>query len=500
MRRFLALSVLTFILVTPYVYAQDDVSQKTTIQAGYGTVTMGGVQWQRFSFRPDIPLGKFGVGLDIEMFIDDKGKISDEGWDFSNSNNTIDTILRKIYYLRYGKPQDRFFARAGALDDVTLGYGLIMDGYRNTLSYPADKNLGFDLSVRDIGTFGIGVHAMINSFGDFKNEGAVVGGRVSVMPLKPISTPLISKLTFGATFVKDLNQFAGLKDSDDDGYPDSQDGYPDDKSRFADSDRDGYEDSEDIDADGDNWLDPPEGTDPYVEIQDSLNIKEESNDISVLGFDVGIPLIEGTVRLDLYGQYSKIITGEDSLEGGWGIGAPGLRLIVQRFKGMIEFRHFDGPFRPNYFDNLYDHERVSFVGNKVETKDMRLVDETLNGVYGKLGYNFFDMMSAEVSYQNMTGDQTFQDLIGKIKIHDRFLDHVPKIALVEGYFYNTYVDTDKYGLTELTPNTFYGTRIGFELTPSMLIVWDTRYTFTENEAEGLDKHRFVGIETVLSVK
>ena len=242
------------------------------------------------------------------------------------------------------------------------------------------------------------------------------------------------------------------------------------------------------------------GFDPNVEKKDYLNIKEESDDISVFGFDIGFPLIEGIVRLDLYGQYSKIITGEDTLKGGWGIGAPGLRLIVQRFKGMIEYRHFDGPFRPNYFDNLYDHERVSFVGNKVETKEMRLIDETLNGVYGKVGYNFFDMISAEVCYQNMTGDRTFQDLIGKVKIHDRFLDHVPKIALVEGYFYNTYVDTDKYGLTELTPNTLYGTRIGFELTPSVLIVWDTRYTFTENETGGLDKHRFVGIETVLSVK
>mgnify|MGYP005858764551 CR=1 FL=1 len=182
MKRSCSAFVTLFFLVATTVYALDEVSQKATIQAGYGTVTMGGVQWQRFSFRPDIPIGKLGVGLDIELFIDEEGKISKEGWDFSNSNNTWDTLLRKIYYLRYGKPFDKLYGRVGALDDVTLGYGLIMDGYRNTLNYPADKKLGFDFSVRDVGTFGIGIHTMVNSFGDIKNEGAVVGGR-TVSPI-----------------------------------------------------------------------------------------------------------------------------------------------------------------------------------------------------------------------------------------------------------------------------------------------------------------------------
>jgi len=218
--------VTLFLLGISAVYAQDEVSQKATIQAGFGTVTMGGVQWQRFSFRPDIPIGKFGVGLDVEVFIDEKGKISKEGWDFSNRNKTWDTLLRKIYYLRYGKPLDKLYALAGALDDVTLGYGLIMDGYRNTLNYPADKKLGLDFALRDVGTFGIGVQAMVNSFGDLKNEGAVVGGRVSVKPLKSMDKGLISKLTVGATFVRDINQFAGMKDSDNDGVPDFQDGIP----------------------------------------------------------------------------------------------------------------------------------------------------------------------------------------------------------------------------------------------------------------------------------
>ncbi|MFC1693283.1 hypothetical protein ACFL1R_07250 [Candidatus Latescibacterota bacterium] len=497
MKRLFVLLLMSIILIPPQVLAQDTTSQKMTIQAGYGTVTMGGVQWQRFSFRPDIPVGNFGIGLDIELFIDDKGKISKEGWDFSNKNQAWDTIIRKIYYLRYNRPLDRFYARAGSLDDVTLGYGLVMDGYRNTLNYPADKKLGVDIALRDIGSFGIDIHAMINSVGDFKNKGAVMGVRVAARPFKPTGTYLVDKLTFGVTFARDINQFAGLKDSDDDGYPDFQDGFLDDGEKWEDSDGDGFEDGIDIDIDGDNILDT---ADPDIKRTDYINIEEKRNGVSVFGLDIGVPLIDSAVRLDLYGQYSQIHTGDENLDGGWGIGAPGLRLLVNRLKAQIEYRHFDGRFRPNYFDHLYEHERVTLVGNSIRTKEMNLPDEKLDGVFAGIGYNFFDMVSASVRYQNMTGDRTYQDLIGKIAIHDRILQNVPKIALAEGYFYNTYVDSDRYELFDFTENTLYGTRIGFELTPSLLIVWDTRYTFTPDGKGGLVKNRFVSIETVMTVK
>ncbi|MFC1508818.1 hypothetical protein ACFL60_03910 [Candidatus Omnitrophota bacterium] len=480
------------------VVAQDEVSQKATIQAGFGTVTMGDVQWQRFSFRPDIPIGKFGIGLDVELFIDENGKIAKEGWDFSNNNKIWDTVLRKIYYVRYGKPLDRFYARAGALDDVTIGYGIIMDGYRNTLNYPGDKKVGLDFAFKDIGTFGVGFQGMVNSFGDLKNNGAVIAGRVSARPLKPFGAKLLSKLTVGVTVAQDINQYAGLKDSDDDGYPDFQDGFPNDDKKWEDSDGDGYEDSIDIDIDGDNIYDKEEDPSDIVR-QDYLNIKEETDAVTVTGFDVGLPLLEGKVNLDLYAQYANIHTGDDNLEGGWGIGAPGLRLIVQKFKGQIEFRHFDGRFRPNYFDNLYEHERVNLVGGTVITKEMNLPDDTLNGVYGYAGYNFFDMISARGSYQYMTGDNKYQDLSGKIIVNEKVLERVPKISIVEGYFYNTYV-TKPYNIFDYTDKTLYGTRVGFEIAPSLIIVWDTRYTFTPKPGGGFERNRFVGIETVVKMR
>jgi hypothetical protein len=490
----------------------EESSQKTTIQAGYGTVTLGGVQWQRFSFRPDIPIGRFGIGLDLELFIDSEGKISDEAWDFSSTSRTWDTLLRKIYYIRYGEKSDLFHIRAGALDDVTLGYGLIMDGYRNTLNYPGDKKLGLEFGVSDIGTFGLGVEGMMNSFGDLRNKGAVVGVRVSARPLKPSAAPLLSKLTFGATIVRDINQFAGLKDSDDDGYPDFEDGFPDNNKLWLDTDRDGITDYTekngvrtyvDPDADGDGLTDTTygiQGFDNNVTYAQLINTKHDKNGVTVWGLDTGVPILDGPVRLDVYGQYAKIHTGEKAIEGGWGTAAPGVQLAVSRFLGRLEYRHFEGPFRPKYFDNLYENERMTLVGKTPITKDAILPDMTLNGVYGMARYNFFDFVSAEATYQDMTGNRTYQDLTGKVKVLDRVLEHIPKITIAEGYFYNTYVDTDTYDLLDITGNTLYGTRLGFSLTQGLTIVWDTRYTFTPNGRGGFERHRFVGIETVMTVR
>lgn len=514
-RRFIVMGYVILFLHASSAFTQEEITSKTSIQAGYGTVTIDRVQWQRFSFRPDIPIGNFGLGLDLELFIDNEGKISDEGWDFSTRNKSWDTLIRKIYYARYGKPNDRAYVRAGGLDDVSLGYGLIMDNYRNTLNYPGDKKLGMEFKLRDMGTFGIGIEGMVNSFGDLKNDGAVIGTRVSARPLKPMDAPLLSKLTIGATIVRDINQYAGLKDSDGDGYPDIQDGFPEDKNLWLDTDRDGitdYTESNGIisyvdpDADGDNLTDSwyskgtDSGFDTDVTYDNPMNIKDDKKGVTVWGLDAGIPLLEGPVRLDLYGQYAKFHTGGDAGNGGWGIGAPGLQLLVSHFTGRIEYRHFEGRFRPNFFDNLYENERVTLVGNSVITKEMSMPDLTLNGVFGRAEYDFFNFFSAEATYQNMTGDKTYQDLTGIIKILDGVLHHVPKISLAEGYYYNTYVDTDTYNLLDITANTLYGTRIGIQLAESFTVVWDTRYTFTPNGKGGFDRNRFVGIETVVSVR
>jgi hypothetical protein len=507
---FLAMMLFAFSPAT--LSAQKSLAEKATIQAGYGTVTIGDAQWQRFSFRPDIPIGKFGVGLDLELFLDNTGKISKEGWDFSNRNQSFDTILRKIYYVRYGKPQDTSYLRAGALEEVSLGYGLIMDNYCNTLNYPGDKKVGVVFGVENIGTFGLGIQGMMNSLGDLKNRGAVVGGRVSARPFTLSEIPILDRVTFGAAVVRDVNQFAGLKDSDNDGYPDFEDGFPDNRKLWLDTDHDGLTDYTsaspsdtafvDPDADGDNltdywWTDGTnKGFDRDIKRSVLINVKNNRNGVSIYGFDAGIPLLEGPVDLNLYGQYAKINSG------GWGIALPGFQVTSGGFRGRIEYRHFSGRFRPNYFDNLYENERVNLIGGQIVTKFMALPDVTLNGVYGQAQYSLSNFARIRATYQNMSGEKRFQDLTVKAEILENILSLIPKISIAEAYFFNTYVDSS-HKITDITANTLYGTRVGIGISPSISIVWNTRYTFTPKDPTGTTgfvRHRFVSIETVMLVR
>ncbi|MBI2503292.1 MAG: hypothetical protein HYW07_08670 [Candidatus Latescibacteria bacterium] len=162
---------------------------KPTYSASMGSVTVGDQQLYRLSLRPDIPIGNWGVALDVELFIDNRGGLSDRGWEFGTPAEAVDTILRKLYYLRYGQPQDNTFVKVGALDQVTLGYGLIMDGYRNTLQYPGIKKTGLYFHRRDIGGKGLGVEGVINNFQDFQ-EGSALGKleRQKVMTIETVFT------------------------------------------------------------------------------------------------------------------------------------------------------------------------------------------------------------------------------------------------------------------------------------------------------------------------
>ena len=99
-------------------------------------VIINGKIYQQFGMRPDIPFGKFGVGLDLTFRFDEDGNFKDDEWD--EGRDYID----KLYYLRYGLPGDPFYLRVGALDNVTLGYGLIMRRYANTIQYPEVKRIG----------------------------------------------------------------------------------------------------------------------------------------------------------------------------------------------------------------------------------------------------------------------------------------------------------------------------------------------------------------------
>lgn len=487
----------------------------------FGTTTIDGKQWQRLAFRPEIPLGKLAIALDVELFINEQGGISSKGWEFGNSTEIANTLYRKIYYIRYGQPREPVFIKVGALDEVTLGYGFLMSRYRNTLDYPGVKNLGLQFELNPV--LGFNVAGVLNNFQDINNGGPLVGMRVA-KPWGPFEV--------GATLVYDVDQFGGMTDSDKDGVPDALDRFPKDSKYAADTDGDGIPDEDDRDADGDGKIDidfrdhvlsqtaqdsindilvrggqAPFVWDDYTRRQHLFNKNEQGrNPFGVGGFDVAFKLIDRpNLRLITYGQMGVSLDDNDGNKAkGWGFGAPGLWLVMGPFQGRVEYRHLRDEFQPEYFDNLYDHTRAvaNFDYGTVTTKDATLdtlKGQRVNGIFGDATFRLGNFVRFNGQYQYLNGDRSQQRLLAIAGLDEGVLQFVPKLSRVEAFYskYNIGLYGDSF--FERTVGTVYGYRVGFALGGGVEVMWSTRWLFQPLGADPTEvrSKRQVTLETVV---
>ena len=191
-----------------------DPAELATRQAGLsglGLTFINGDPFFRFQLQPEIAVGKVGVGLDVVLLYDPDPDLKPDGsegdkilaedgeeWD------NLSTILRSIRYVRYGRPNDPFFARFGELDYVTIGHGLIMGGYSN---YDR-RGLRLNLSTE---TKKVGVETIVNNLGD----PTIFGARLYVRPLQREGGPaIINRLEFGATYLTDIDPAPMVEDED----------------------------------------------------------------------------------------------------------------------------------------------------------------------------------------------------------------------------------------------------------------------------------------------
>ncbi len=509
--------------------------------ASMGSVTVQDRQLYRLSLRPEIPFGKLAVAFDIELFIGEDGDFQSRGWSFDTAAETFDTFLRKIYYVRYGRPGDPVFVRVGALDRVTLGYGLIMDRYRNTLQYPGVKNTGVRFQLEGLGGGSFGVEGLVSNLQDLEEGGALVGLRVFNRPMP--------RLEVGLTYVVDLDQYAGLLDRDGDGFPDDVDAFPEDEDLALDNDGDGVSDDFDADDDNDGVIDidsgsglPPDVIDGLAALEgDAFRVDRDvrrrtpfdknrvgSDPFGILGLDAGYNVLDDDrLNLTIYGQMAVMIDDDDELSPasadsqgvapgnrkaeGFGVMAPGLWAKVGPFDGRLEYRYFHDDFEAGYFDNLYDVDRarLDVATGRAQPKDASLGrGESLNGVYGRLVTDLFGMARGAADYQHMVGaDEPLRQLHAEADLSPQLLTMVPRLKRASAYYQKNNIgnrlDADgtpdsEDGFFESTEDTFYGYDVGFEMAGGVAVVWDTRFLFVRAADGRLDRRKVMSIETVFS--
>ena len=138
----------------------SETSEKSGTTGSIGTVTINGEVYNQLSLRPEIPIGKLGLGLDVYLYFNDKGMYW-ESWDFASGGAAYRTIIDKIYYLRWGQPGENLYFKAGALPSVTLGQGILVNNYSNIMEYPQVRQIGLDFKAK---IAGVGIEILHSNF------------------------------------------------------------------------------------------------------------------------------------------------------------------------------------------------------------------------------------------------------------------------------------------------------------------------------------------------
>ncbi len=453
----------------------NDGTPGTTGTAVIGAVTVDGKNYQQIGLRLDIPLGKLGFGVDVQLLIDEEGNIREEDWD------EFEDYLDKIYYIRWARKGDPFYVRLGGLDYSYLGYNIIVDGYSNMIEYPSYKRLGMEMSFE---TEKFGGELLVNNYKELITDkpGLLLGTRAFYK--------VWGDLAVGVTYAVDLNEYNGLRDNDDDGYPNEIDRYPEDADYATDWD---YYADQMTEALADSMADY--GVIDGLKKDDLQNFKDRTSTLAIWGADIGYPIYKGElVGIDVYGQMAQI-------DGyGWGFSAPAFRIKSGPFIFRAEYRHTDGEFLFGYFNPTYEMERAFYnaaTGTFLTKQDLLDYVPALDGFFVGMMFDGWGIFRLSANYQDMTsGDadddefDTIKSLTGEFAINEKL---IPKLAAAKAYYMQNNVED----LTEWrTPSTVMGYILGYNIAEGTAIYFDYRYTFQDMNGDFDVKDKGETIKTI----
>ena len=119
--------ILIIFFISNIIFSQFNVNDITT-SGTMGSATINGEIYNQIAIRPEIPIGKMGIGLDMYIYFNDEG-IYDGNWIFDTAGDAYKTIIDKLYYVRWAQPGEPLYFRVGALEQVSLGHGILVRNY-----------------------------------------------------------------------------------------------------------------------------------------------------------------------------------------------------------------------------------------------------------------------------------------------------------------------------------------------------------------------------------
>ena len=502
------------------LFSQEEVNSAFT--GSFGSVTLNDQIYNHFSFRPEMSLGKLGLGMDLYFYFDEDGRLYSDNWNFSSSENSFRTIVDKIYYIRWGQPFDDMYFRFGALPNVTMGHGSLVKNYSNVIDYPRYRRKGitFNYNISDVSV------QFIHS--DFKE--------VNAPSLLALSTDFefVDKFSLNMTIATDSDQYNGLFDSDDDGYPDIIDDFPNEDNYWHDNQLliEQFEsDKTDLGSPCHDSLtndivdlDPINGLDDACDeiisnlqtamddAYDSSPVLGGNNDISGLSFGLSYGL---TSRFTIYSEFTQLfgktsnpyIQGTDleystyDRELGYGFIPLGFKAEWDRVTFAIDYRQNTEKFLFHYWDENYDNARIKLAGTSAVTKEENLYKYgKAQGVKFSLSGNI-KYVSVSFSYNHMNTDiwdsssRTYisddnNSIYAKLDIDTSMLNQV-RIAEM---FYQQRNISDPFSF-DPNEDTLFGYNLGIDMSDNMVLILKGRKSFLCSENDDCDAVKTTQIET-----
>ncbi len=362
-----------------------------------GTVTMEGQTWSKAVIQPTFNLGKLKLSLYLPVIyatdlFDPNDWYHPEGnneWSFGTdkkfaSSNKVDEwtaraqdfisdLFLKIRYVEWGKQRDPFFFKIGNLNDMTLGHGLIMKNFANDADFPSIRRVGLNLGI-DGGK--VGFETVVNDLADPE----IFGGRFYFRPFW--------KLALGVSSVVDIN-------------PEGN------KIAWTKS--------------GTKFLSAGADMDLPIFENDALSF--------ILFSDIAgmVPYSNGAVQsAAIYDKATKTFRNY-----GWNAGVFGNILFINY---SLEYRYFDGIFRPAFFNSNYERMRgmyVDQINTYLDHPGDPMYNKKTMGIYGEAGFGIKDMFNVKLGYMwPWSEDAPFMDLDDELLVRFEVLpDTIPVIGL-----------------------------------------------------------------------
>jgi hypothetical protein len=420
------------------VFAQDAVAQfipnGVSLSGLLGTVTVDRDQWQRLNVRPSVNVGAVRAAFDLELFLDENGRIRDRGWDFSSRRSGVESLLRKVHYFQYGMSEDPnrpLYFRVGALEHLTLGNGLIVRDYRNTFGSPGNKKTGVDLQIRGFLWQDLHVRGFVSDLVDLLDRAApIVGGRATKR--------VLGNVELGGSLVVDIDQYAALPDSV-----------------------------------------RPSDANPYA----------------IYGVDLTLPVYQSRGnRVAIYGGVARNVA---TLDRGIGLNGPGVSYLSGRFSARAEGRYTRGRFEPDHFNSFYDQSRATIGPNgTIVTREDGIRDVGLKGIFVRLAYERVRSISFQASYQHLTGSGIEDRIVwADVSVFPELLKSVKWVSQSEFYFEKRMRASSTVDFLDADQDTRFGYRVGLTPARKVQVIWEVEFTYEPDDMGGFKRRRTFNLQT-----